>query len=111
MEILGTNHFPRVVVECDSAEAIATINNNGSGSLVNPYLELVRAIHHGIPPRIEVQFHHILREANSLADCLAKSTHVFGFGTHVLHSPLAECRSLLFQDVEEALASLRAPVV
>lgn len=60
---------------------------------------------------MEVKFHHVLREANSLAVCLAKSEHVFGFGTQVLSSPLAECRSLLFQDAEEALVSLRAPVV
>lgn len=55
---------------------------------------------------------YVVREANSLFDGLAKIAHVFGFVTQVLHFPLTEYHnSILHKDVEEALASLRAPVV
>lgn len=46
-----------------------------------------------------------------MADSLAYVAYVFGFGTQVLQFSLAECRHLLCHDVEEARASLFAPLV
>lgn len=108
VETLRDGNYSKVVVESESKEAIASVKD--PGGLVNPYLELVGAIRRAIPAPMEVHFNHVLREANIVADCLAKSAHVFGFGTQVLHFPTLECRSFLSQDTEEALASLQAHV-
>lgn len=96
-------------MESDSTEAVEAITF--SGVLVNPYLDLVRDIRQMILFRIEVKFQLVAREANSVADILAKSARMLGFGAHILHFPMTECRSLLFQDATEALASLYAPAL
>lgn len=83
---------------------------SSSARLVSPYRDLVGAIRRAMPPGVDIRFRHVLREANSVADSLAKAAHVFGFVTQVLQSPLAECRHLLYQDANGALASLYLPI-
>lgn len=95
LEVVGKKPCPKVVIESDSIEAIVALTS--SDTLITPYLEMVGAIRRAMPPHVEVRFHHVLREANSVADSLEKSAHVFGFGTQLF--PLVECRHLLYQDV------------
>lgn len=49
VEMLGALKQPRVVIECDSAEALAAVNSTSTGTLINPYRELVQAIHNAVP--------------------------------------------------------------
>lgn len=72
---------------------------------------MVSAIRQAVPPHVEVRFQHVLTEANFVVDSLVKSAHIFVFGTQLLQFPLVECQHILYQDADEALASLRAPVV
>lgn len=109
VEVIRKGSFLKVLFESDSMEAIAAVTL--SETLVNPYLEMVGAIHRAIPHQVVVKFHHTLREANSMANFLVETTHGFGFGIQMLQFTLAECRHLLYKDAEKALASLRAPVV
>lgn len=74
-----------------------------------PNCEIFAHIRRCIPHGMLVSFELIPREANMVDDCLAKNAHVFGFGVHLLHFPLMECRNLLYQDAMEALFSLSLP--
>lgn len=45
---------------------------------------MIGAICRVVPPGVDIQFHHVLREVNSVADSFAKAAHVFGFEAHVM---------------------------
>lgn len=95
VDIVVQRAHPHVIIETDSAEAHAAVTS--TGSLIPPYCEIASHFRRCIPYGITVSFELTPREANMVADCLAKDTHIFNFGVHMLHFPLLECRNLLYQ--------------
>ena len=45
-----------------------------------------------------MKFDHVYREANRVAECLANLARSFAQGVHVLDTPPARCRDLIFSD-------------
>lgn len=89
VDIVVQRAHPHVIIETDSVEVHVVVTS--TGSLISPYCETVLHIRRCIPHGMKVTFDLIPREANMVADCLAKNAHVFNFE---VHHPLVECCNL-----------------
>ncbi|RYR08369.1 hypothetical protein Ahy_B05g076024 [Arachis hypogaea] len=85
LQIAVANKFRWVVIESDSEMAIKFVNNGCSAHHpCAPLLEDIAILVRRIP---QVSWNHILREANSAANILAKKGQDLPYGIHVFDAP------------------------
>ena len=96
LQLAWNRRVPKLLVESDSAVAIKLVNE-GCNNL-HPYASLVLHIRAWKERDWVLQFGHVYREANRVADCLANLACSLPDGTHVYEDAPACCRDLVFFD-------------
>lgn len=90
--------FRRLEAEVDSQLLISLLHKELATT--HPLHSLVSACQGFLSRDWHVQFRHIYREANRVADSLADLASSFDPGVHVLHQPPTSCSILLFDDIK-----------
>lgn len=89
--------LPRVIVECDSLEVVNLFADNEVSS--HQYSQINMGIIQLQTDHGNLVIRHVPREANSLADYIAKVGLSLPYGQHIFKSPFGECHTRLLQNL------------
>ncbi|KAL4380729.1 hypothetical protein AHAS_Ahas04G0062600 [Arachis hypogaea] len=96
LHIAVANEFSHVLIESDSAMAINFIREGCTNSHpCKPLLDDISLLSSRIH---KVEWKHTLREANTIADTLAKKRQHLPLGLHLFDTPLPDITNSLFLD-------------
>ncbi|CAN1182371.1 Putative ribonuclease H protein At1g65750 [Linum perenne] len=76
----------KLCIQTDSRAAVALLRESAPHN--HHHMSLVDQFHNLKNRDWEVTIHHIYREANNAADCLANFGHTVFFGSHVFSTPI-----------------------
>lgn len=96
MEMIMGLDLPRVILESDSMEVVSLIE--GGEARGHQYEHILCGILRMCDAHSSLVFQHTLREANTLADFVAKTGLSLPFGTHWFEASFEECHYLLEKD-------------
>jgi ribonuclease HI len=96
LQVAKEKGFTRVMFESDSATIVDLIVKECPPN--HPYSSIITRIDRLKMQDWEVSFHRIYRQANQIANWLAKHALTIPTGTHILNNPLPGCFNLLWHD-------------
>ncbi|XP_057760081.1 uncharacterized protein LOC130980412 [Arachis stenosperma] len=108
LQIAMANDIHHVIIESDSKMALNFVRNGCLDS--HPCATLIKDINILAGRIPSIKWNHIFREANTVADCLAKKGHELRNGLHIFDAPLPDSLHFLFSDFHGCLR-LRGPTL
>lgn len=96
LEVAWDNGIQKLCIECDSRVVVDFILH-GCGD-AHPYRRYIRVVDSWRSQQWEVQFAHVYREANCVADWLAHFGHSLCIGLHIFQHPPKGCSLLPLKD-------------
>jgi ribonuclease HI len=103
MKLAKSRNIPRLEVQVDSTAVLQCLSSANNGSIRGR--RLVRKIQGLMEQDIEVQFKHVYREANKVADWLANLGCTLANGSIFYEFPPREVQALVDDDVSEVSTS------
>jgi ribonuclease HI len=103
MKLAKSRNIPRLEVQVDSTAVLQCLSSANNGSIRGR--SLVRKIQGLMEQDIEVQFKHVYREANKVADWLANLGCTLANGSIFYEFPPREVQALVDDDVSEVSTS------